>query len=141
MIKEKKVCWERGSNVVEMALAMFLLVLLLMAVADFGRAFHTYIIITNAAREGARYASRFPAHESGIQRATIQEAANSGVMLETGDITITGLDGAAGAPIRIEVEYDFPMILGGLISLDELTMRSSTEMVIFGLDSTGGGTP
>jgi hypothetical protein len=129
---------ERGSNLVEMALVMFLLVLLLMAVADFGRAFHTYIIITNAAREGARYASRFPAHESGIQEATVQEAANSGVTLETDDIIINGLAGAAGTPIRVEVDYEFPMILGALIGMDELKLRSSTEMVIFGLDNTGG---
>lgn len=126
---------ERGSNTIEMALVLFLLMLFLTAVADFGRAFHTYIIITNAAREGARYASRFPAHQSGIEETVMQEAANSGVVLEAEDVTIDGLDGVGGAPIRVTVAYDFDMILGAVVGADTLKLRSSTEMVIFGLDN------
>ena len=46
---------ERGASLVEMALVMNLLFLFLVGVADFGRAFYTYITIANAAREGARF--------------------------------------------------------------------------------------
>ena len=48
---------ERGQSVVEMALVATLLLSLVGGVVDFGSAFHHYIIITNAAREGARYAA------------------------------------------------------------------------------------
>ena len=51
---------ERGANLVEFALVLFVLALLMMGVVDFGRAFYSYITITNAAREGARRASRLP---------------------------------------------------------------------------------
>ena len=125
---------EQGESLVEMALAMLLLLLLLVGVADFGRAFNNYIIITNASREGARYASHFPFHEDGIVQAAIDEALDSGVTLEGSDITIDGLGAGAGEPIRVTVTYGFPTIMGSLVGATSLTLRSSTEMVIFGLD-------
>lgn len=125
---------ERGANLVEMALSAFLLVLLVMGVADFGRAFNNYIIITNASREGARYASHFPSYVAGILEATKKEAAGSGVTLQDTDIAIIGAGSPAGNPIEVVVEYDFPTILGGIIGFANLTLGSSTEMIIFGLD-------
>lgn len=130
---------ERGQSVVEMAVVMVLLLLLLVGVADFGRAFHNYIVINNASREGARYASRFPHLEMGIREKTKQEAAGSGVTLMDSNITIDGLNGAAGDPIRVTVTYEFSTIMSSLvssiISTENLTLRASTEMVIFGLDT------
>jgi hypothetical protein len=43
-----------GQALVEFALVLPLLLLLLMAVFEFGNVFHSYLTITNAAREGAR---------------------------------------------------------------------------------------
>jgi len=126
---------ERGSNLVETALVLVLLLLLLAGVADFGRAFHSYTVITNAAREGARYASRFPSDQTGIEDTAIREAADSNVALERADITIIGLGGAAGNAIEVQVEYRISTFLGGIIGLGELPMRSATEMVVFGLDT------
>ena len=51
---------ERGQSLVEMVVVLPLLLLLLIGVVDFGRAFFTFIAITNASREGARMVSRFP---------------------------------------------------------------------------------
>ena len=124
----------RGQGVVEMALALFILAFLLVGIVDIGRAFHHYIVITNAAREGARYGSRFPEDQSGILNTAIQEALNSGITIEAGDITITGLNGEENDPIQVEIKYQLPTIIGGLIGLDELTLRSNTTMVIFDLD-------
>ena len=127
---------ERGANLVEMALVLPLLALFLVAILDFGRAFNNYIIVTNAAREGARYASHFPGAQSDIQQATVREAADSGIVLDTADVFVTtGLGGiAAGEPITVEVEYTLDTIIGGLVGLNQLTLRSGTRMVIFGLD-------
>jgi len=122
-----------------MALAMSLLLLLLVGVADFGRAFHSYIIITNASREGARYASRFPDDETGITDRTIQEAANSDLILTVGDIQIDNLSGAPGETIRVVVTYEFDTIMSGLVSRvtgsPNLTLQVGTAMVIFGLQT------
>ena len=49
---------EAGSNLLETALVIPLLILMVVGVADLGRAFQTHITLLNAAREGARYAVR-----------------------------------------------------------------------------------
>lgn len=48
---------ERAQSLVELALAFPVLLLILLGLADFGRAFFYTIAIANAAREGAAYAS------------------------------------------------------------------------------------
>ena len=107
---------EHGANLIEMALVIMLLLLILAGVVDLGRAFYSYIAITNAAREGARYASHVPHLTSGIRAATRDEAANSGITLADDQITIdpdpAGFPAAAGSPVRVEVEYDVRTIMG-----------------------------
>ncbi|MFC2029559.1 TadE/TadG family type IV pilus assembly protein [Chloroflexota bacterium] len=129
---------ERGVNLVEMAVVLTLLLLLLAGAADIGRAFHSYIIITNASREGARFASHFPHLYDGIRLQARWEAADSGVILVDGDIIIDSEGGAVpapGEPIRVTVEYDFPIFLSGMLGANTITIASSTQMIVFGLDS------
>ena len=127
-----------------MALVLPLLAFLLMGVVDIGRAFHSYIVITNASREGARRASRIPAvcdkdgcvvAVDSTEAAVRQDAANNGMDLTEDNSTITigateGLGG--GHPISVTVQYTFTTFIGGLVGLPEFPIRSSTEMVIFG---------
>ena len=47
---------EKGAELVEMAFVLLLFVVLMMGVFEFGRAYNIYQNITNAAREGARFA-------------------------------------------------------------------------------------
>jgi Flp pilus assembly protein TadG len=47
---------EKGAELVEMSFVILLLVTLIVAVFEFGRAYNIYQNITNAAREGARFA-------------------------------------------------------------------------------------
>jgi len=126
---------QRGASLVETALVMGILILLAIGVGDLGRAFHGYIVITNAAREGARYASHFPADQDGIENVTIQEALGSQVQLAADNIEILGLGGAGGAPIRVTVTYSLTTILGGAIGMPDLTLRNGAEMVVFGVGS------
>ena len=137
----KKIIWkrvreQRGANLIEFALILPLLLLLVAGAADLGRAFNNYIIITNAAREGARVGSHFPDNEAAIRLATIAEADSSGVTLVDGDIAIDWPGGTidAGQPIRVSIEYGFATILGGIIGTNELTLRSSVDMIIYGYD-------
>ena len=125
---------ERGQSLIEMTILVPLLLFMVIGVIDMGRAYNNFIIITNAAREGARFGSRFPHYNTGIKVAAITEASGSGVDLSMGDISIAGLYGAAGTPLRVTVIHDFPTILGQIIGLQNLELRSSTEMVIFGLN-------
>ncbi len=131
---------EQGSNLVETALVLFLLALLLVGVADIGRAFHSYITITNAAREGARRATRLP-QQTGvddlIKDAVVAEAANSGVDLDegSGDARITiGPEltlRSAHAPLTVTVQYTMTSFIGGLIGLEELPMHTNVQIMLF----------
>ena len=47
---------DRGQAMAEMAIVLPILLLLLMGMVDLGRIFHSYMVITNASREGARKA-------------------------------------------------------------------------------------
>jgi Flp pilus assembly protein TadG len=136
---------EAGQAIVELALVLILLLLLLVGAADVGRAFHAYIIITNAAREGARYASHFPHLPAQIRQATKDEAAQSGIPLLDSNILINpeaplgatpGDVGVAqpGQPIQVSIEYGVPTIMSGMLGTANLTIRTRTEMVVFGLD-------
>jgi hypothetical protein len=51
---------ELGQSLVEFSLSAILIILLLVAVADFGRAFFTYLSMRDAAQEGALYGSLCP---------------------------------------------------------------------------------
>jgi len=139
---------ERGQIMVELALTSMVLLLLLAAVVDFGRALHDYIIIANAAREGARYASHYPWLPTGIRAATIQEAAGSGLSLQNNNITIDPDPGAnrqprdpgvaqPNDPIRVTVTYSYSTMFAALIGVDTLTLRASCQMVVFGCDPPG----
>jgi len=127
---------ERGANLVEFALVLPLLVLMLAGIADLGRAFRAYIAITNAAREGARFASKLPYDGSAIEDAVIFEAESDQVTLTRDEITISNLNGDGGEPITVTIEHQFGLILGGLIGLPggSITLRNSSTMVIFGLE-------
>jgi hypothetical protein len=123
---------ERGQSLVEMALVLPLLLLLLAGIIDFGRAYNNYIIITNAAREGARFASRFPCKEPRIIDAVGREATDSGVPPESITVTIVGLNALPGETIEVAAEYEFDTILGSIVGVPSLTLHSSTAMVVFG---------
>jgi Flp pilus assembly protein TadG len=121
---------ERGASLVETALALLLLLLLLAGVIDVGRAFGSYEIITNAAREGARYGARFSWHEAGIRSAVTAEVADTGVPPAALGISIAGLSAPAGETIRVTVSYDFATILGNIVGAPSFSLSSSAAMVI-----------
>jgi hypothetical protein len=122
---------ERGSSLVETALVMPVLLMLLAGVADVGRAFSDYIVLTGAAREGARYGAFFPSQQSLIQDRTLQMALDGGVSLVRGNITVTRIPGAGSdEAIRVVVSHPVEMLLGGIIGLNTLTVRSFAEMPV-----------
>jgi Flp pilus assembly protein TadG len=139
---------ERGSNLVEFALVtFFILVPLLAGIADVGRAFNSYMVITNAAREGARAASRlscYPAdaaqravYKSRIEQIVRGEVAGSAVPPDSLSITIdpdpvdTGC--AVGAEeIQVSVSYLYTTILSSVLGIGDFTMSSSTSMAKVG---------
>jgi hypothetical protein len=58
---------EQGQSLVEFAVSGIVILLLLVAIADFGRAFFTYLSMRDAAQEGASYGSICPLHYEEIR--------------------------------------------------------------------------
>ncbi len=125
---------ERGASLVELALVLFLLVLLVVGIADVGRAFNSYMVIVNASREGARYASRFPHDNGGITGAVRAEAANSSVPPGDIGIVVDNLGGKSGQEISVTATYDFPTLFGSILGTTTIPMNNTTRMVIFGVE-------
>ena len=125
---------ERGQTLVEAALVLPVLLLLLAGVVDLGRGYQHYIVIADAARAGARYGSRLPNDQSGIVAAVREQAMEGGLPAESVSVSVEGLGAPTGQPIQVTATYTFSTILGGVLGPPTLTVSSSTQMVVFGLD-------
>ena len=116
----------RGAVVVEFALVTLLLILLLMGVVEFGRAWYTVHMLSSAAREGARVGAMLGGRDDreAAIRARIAE-----VLTPTGvdEVTVNiQLSGGYGQPLRVEIERDFDTVAARLLpGLDELRLRGS----------------
>ncbi len=114
---------ETGQALVEFTMILPLFVLLFMSMVEFGRAFHTWLLITNAAREGARVA----AVQSDL--ATVQSriydsfCANypSQCNIDPSRVTITtaNVQGSRGSMVQVDVAYDFQWVtpIGNIVNL------------------------
>lgn len=102
---------ERGQSMVELALLVPLLALILLGLIDFGRVFGAFIVITNAAREGARYGSQYPNDIDGMKVRTIREADWSGISLRYDEINVQISGGTApGQPLALSVMYPYSAV-------------------------------
>ncbi len=125
---------QRGQSLVELTLVLPFLLLILFGIVDLGRVFNAYIVITNAAREGAFYASANPADLAGIRQQAVNEAASSGVSVNSAQVTVpSGLNGTPGNPITVQVAIPFravSAIIGSLWGGGDLTLSSATVVII-----------
>ncbi len=119
-----------GQALVEFAIILPVLVLLLLGVLDLGRSFNAYIIITNAAREGASYGSMHPNDTTGIIQRTLTEAQSSGIVLNASNVTITTTR-VSGTPMQVTVIYNFQLFWLSLLGRPTLSLRSAAQMVIY----------
>ena len=108
---------DRGAAMIEMALTLPLLLLLSVGVFEFGRAFQTWQVITNATREGARVAS-LPGTTDAAVSTRVQEYLTAGQLpsasfssiLITRDVMISigGVDKSAS---QVTVSYPFEFMV------------------------------
>jgi Flp pilus assembly protein TadG len=124
--------WRRddGAALMEAAFVLPLLLFVSVAIIEFGRAFQTWQVVTNAAREGARVAV-LPGMTDDAIRTRVQDYMQMGIT-SPGSATITidrtttvSIGGAATASAsRVQVDYPFTFIV--LQPLGELLVRGST---------------
>lgn len=123
----------RGQSLVELALTLPFLMLILAGLVDMGRGIHDYIIITNAAREGVRYASKDPTNVAVIRQYVQLEASGNGMTIADDQIAVTypdNGDSSPGSPVRVRVQHSFTTILGAFVGFTELPIANYLEMII-----------
>jgi len=100
---------ERGQALVEFALVVPMLLLLLLGVVEFGRAWNAYQVITDAAREAAR--SAVVANQATTQEDVFEviDSAMRRAGLDSGSATrtIDGFRAGTGEPATIAIVYPY----------------------------------
>jgi Flp pilus assembly protein TadG len=150
---------ERGSAIVEYAFAVVMSLVLLFGMVDFGRALYSYHFISNAAREGTRYASvrgytcsasaaPCPASSGDIQtfvHQTVPQGINPAAVTVTPNwFNPNGLPicnsaltrNYPGCAVRVKVDYNFNFLFPYnfppffQFPANTFTMSSTSQMII-----------
>lgn len=118
---------ERGQSLVEFSLVLPMFLLLLIGIAEFGRAWMTRNILTGAAREAVRIAA--------VQGSPASATARANTILSSAGIkgasVVLSDDGAAYGICGATVSYNFPLTVAGFLpglSGTSIPLNSSTSM-------------
>lgn len=137
----------KGQSLVEFALVLPFLLLILLGAVDLSRAFQTYVVVTNAAREGARWAGTHPTDTDGSSARAIAEASPSNVTLHQpisiscqrySDNSAISCSGAAnGDKVTVIATTDFQFASLYLFHFSSMPVSNSATMAII----NGGVSP
>lgn len=130
---------ERGAELIEMAVALPLLLLVVMGIVDFGFLFQRYLVLTNAAMEGARVAVLPGYTIADAQARAATYATTGGVPMPVNavatPVSLAGANGGSWPGMRITVthvyqyQYIGPIagLFGGSFSSVTLTAQSTVR--------------
>jgi Flp pilus assembly protein TadG len=110
---------QRGQAIVEMAIAIPVLITVLVCILEFGGIFHNYLVVTHAAREGARSAAL--RNTDSIIISTAEAAAPS---IQPGELNvdIEPPVRTVGQPVTVTVSREVPIftsIIKNALELDD----------------------
>ena len=121
---------QRGQSLVETAFVLPVLLLIMLAIFDFGRAVYAYNLVSNAAREAARLAI-VDQNETAIT----DEAHKASIGLDPDAVGVAYSTSCAtikiGCPASVTVDYEWTAItpiIGSVIG--SIALSSTTEMPI-----------
>jgi Flp pilus assembly protein TadG len=126
---------EDGQALVEFALVVTILLLLVVGLVDFARAWNTQQVLTDTARESLRNSVvANPDFTQEQMRSQIDAALRRASLdPDKADVTIDGWKAGTGTPARISIEYEYDFdFLGPLIgwAVGERTLALSTSFVM-----------
>jgi Flp pilus assembly protein TadG len=130
---------EKGTALVESAIVLTLFFTFLFGIMEFSRALYTYDFVSNAAREGTRYAmvrgsacnsfaSACPASTSDVQN----YLRNYWPLIDPNALTVTTTwtpNKNPGSVVKVQAQYNFQFVLP-FLGGSGLTMKSASQMVI-----------
>jgi len=105
----------RGQAAVEFALVLPLLLVMLVGIIEFGRAWNEHQVITDAAREAARKAAIFDESITADSITNTAEAAlaAAGIDPSTATITLTNWDGPGNTPVTVAIDLPYQFTFFG----------------------------
>jgi len=135
--------YQDGATAVELAIVLPLLVLLIFAIIEFSLLLYNKAIITNAAREGARYGVVWAPHDDDgtsyrvtateIRAHTIKWLGNNLISFDSSDarvipendpsVVCSGI--GLGKQVTVRVEYDYSFLF---VPLQMITLSSESSM-------------
>ena len=136
---------ERGSAMVETAITLPILLVLMVGIFEVGRAYETWQVLTNAAREGARIAV-LPDTAAGDAEARVRQYLTAGQLKLANDPSVTvtvdpNVDVAIGAGtakaslVTVSYPFDFVvlqpvarLLVSGSKVGEAITMKASAQM-------------
>jgi Flp pilus assembly protein TadG len=118
-----------GQALVEFALVAPLLLLLILGMVDFARAWSAYEVITYQARQGARMAvvANPTTAEADVVQAIRDGLTNGSLDPDQATIVISGFRAGRGTPASVQIDYPHSLVFGGRF-LDWLT--GSEDLVL-----------
>jgi Flp pilus assembly protein TadG len=134
---------QRGAAIIETALTLPILLLVSVGIFEFGRAYETWEVLTNAAREGARVAI-LPGSTSGAVDTRVRGYLQMGGLVHDGTVGVAltstsvsmGATGNASAS-KVTVTYPFTfmvlqpvaqLVVSGSMAGAPITLTSNAEM-------------
>ncbi len=129
---------ERGAELIEMAIALPLLLFVVMGIVDFGFLFQRYLVLTNAAMEGARVAV-LPGYSIADAQARATSYASAGgipgaVNAVATSVSLPGAGGGTWPGMQITVTHDYQYQFIGPIaglfggSFSSVTLRAQSTV-------------
>lgn len=132
---------ESGQSLVETALVLPILILILAIVVDAGRLFDAAIVLVQAAREGARFATVRPELSvEEVEDLVVQDVLGSGTNIThmadfgTREEDVTVIFGSTA--VTVTVAYDFPLWFGGVLGVGTVNVTRQAVMPTFLPDPT-----
>ena len=123
----------RGATLVEFGLASILFFTITFGTIEFGRMILDYNIVSNAAREGVRYASVRGAtsgHAASATDVANYVAGRSVGLLQASNVTVTWpTNNAVGSVVQVQVQYSFTPIVT-LLPQTAVNLSSTTKAYI-----------
>jgi Flp pilus assembly protein TadG len=108
---------ERGQAMVETAIAIPILLVLMVGIFEVGRAYETWQVLTNAAREGARMAV-MPTSDPDTTTALVREYMSNGQLTKAAAASVVinegasiNVNGTAVSASLVTVDYPFEFIM------------------------------
>ncbi len=131
LIRIRRKNGEKGQALAEFALLIPIFLILLFAIVDFGMGFHSWITVTNSAREGARLGAVQATTDKIIER--VHDTASLPNEDTNMDVFVTNAEGLPGESVVVQVDYRYDLItpLAGLVGNifgPTLTFSSTAEM-------------